>query len=66
MPEVCARLTLLLAWELALTSPPSVFRSETSEKALTAINNLNLTPFLLSFLTSRAALPISLVTAAGE
>ncbi|CED85341.1 Armadillo-type fold [Phaffia rhodozyma] len=40
--------------------------SETSNKALTAVNNLTLTPFLLSFLISRASLPLSLVTSAAQ
>lgn len=39
---------------------------ETSNKALNAINQINLIPFLMSFLASRSKLPITTVTAAGE
>jgi hypothetical protein len=38
---------------------------ETSNKALNAINQINLVPFLMSFLAARAKLPIVTVTAAG-
>lgn len=38
---------------------------ETSNKALNAINQINLVPFLMSFLASRKKLPVSTVTAAG-
>lgn len=38
---------------------------ETSNKALNAINQINLVPFLMSFLAARAKLPIATVTAAG-
>jgi len=38
---------------------------ETSNKALTAVNNLALVPFLMAFLSSRDQLPISTVTSAG-
>lgn len=41
------------------------FSRETSNKALTAVNALQLVPFLMSFLSSRAKLPVSVVTAAG-
>jgi hypothetical protein len=46
---------------------PSVLRKtrETSNKALNAINQMNLVPFLMSFLSSRDKLPISTITAAG-
>ncbi|KAH7886017.1 ARM repeat-containing protein [Phlebopus sp. FC_14] len=40
--------------------------SETSNKALNAINQINLIPFLMSFLASRDQLPISTVTAAAQ
>lgn len=39
--------------------------SETSHKALTAVNQLSLVPFLMSFLASRENLPLSTVTSAG-
>jgi hypothetical protein len=38
---------------------------ETSNKALGAVNNLALVPFLMSFLSSRDRLPIPTVTSAG-
>jgi hypothetical protein len=38
---------------------------ETSNKALTAVNNLALAPFLMSFLSSRDRLPLPTVTSAG-
>ncbi|KAG1749751.1 ARM repeat-containing protein [Suillus paluster] len=40
--------------------------SETSNKALNAINQINLVPFLMSFLAARAKLPIATVTAAAQ
>ncbi|KAH0838109.1 ARM repeat-containing protein [Lanmaoa asiatica] len=40
--------------------------SETSNKALNAINQINLIPFLVSFLSSRDKLPISTVVAAAQ
>ncbi|KAF8560138.1 ARM repeat-containing protein [Imleria badia] len=40
--------------------------SETSNKALSAINQINLIPFLMSFLSSRGKLPISTVVAAAQ
>ena len=39
---------------------------ETSDKALQAVNNLTLVPFLISFLSSRNSLPLKLVTAAAS
>jgi hypothetical protein len=39
---------------------------ETSDKALQAVNNLTLVPFLISFLSSRNSLPLKLVTAAAQ
>lgn len=39
---------------------------ETSNKALNAINAINLIPFLMSFLSSRDKLPVSTVVAAGS
>ena len=38
---------------------------ETSNKALNAVNQVNLIPFLMAFLESRAKLPIATVNAAG-
>ncbi|KZP25341.1 ARM repeat-containing protein [Athelia psychrophila] len=40
--------------------------SETSNKALNAINQINLVPFLMSFLAAREQLPIATVTAAAH
>lgn len=40
--------------------------SETSNKALNAVNQINLVPFLMSFLAARAKLPIATVTAAAQ
>lgn len=40
--------------------------SETSNKALNAINQISLVPFLMSFLAARAKLPIATVTAAAQ
>ncbi|KAK7018558.1 ARM repeat-containing protein [Favolaschia claudopus] len=40
--------------------------SETSNKALTAINELKLTPFLMSFLAARTKIPLAPVTAAAQ
>jgi hypothetical protein len=40
--------------------------SETSNKALNAINQINLVPFLMSFLAAREKLPIATVTAAAQ
>ncbi|KZT73305.1 ARM repeat-containing protein [Daedalea quercina L-15889] len=40
--------------------------SETSNKAMNAINQVSLVPFLMSFLASRNKLPISTVTAAAQ
>ncbi|THV01428.1 ARM repeat-containing protein [Dendrothele bispora CBS 962.96] len=40
--------------------------SETSNKALNAINNINLIPFLMSFLASREKLPLAPVVAAAQ
>ena len=40
-------------------------RRETSNKALNAINELHLVPFLMSFLTARDQLPLAPVTSAG-
>jgi len=40
-------------------------RRETSNKALNAVNQVNLIPFLMAFLGSRAKLPIATVNAAG-
>jgi hypothetical protein len=39
--------------------------SEASNKALNAINQMNLAPFLMSFIGARARIPLSTVTAAG-
>ena len=39
---------------------------ETSNKALTAINELQLVPFLMSFLAARDKIPIGPVTAAAQ
>jgi hypothetical protein len=39
---------------------------ETSNKALNAINELHLTPFLMSFLASRDKLPLTPVISAGK
>ncbi|KAF8910080.1 armadillo-type protein [Gymnopilus junonius] len=40
--------------------------SETSNKALNAINDIHLAPFLMSFLAARGKLPLSTVTAAAH
>ncbi|KAG2159597.1 ARM repeat-containing protein [Suillus bovinus] len=40
--------------------------SETSNKALNAINQINLVPFLMSFLAARKRLPIATITAAAQ
>ncbi|KAF9451411.1 ARM repeat-containing protein [Macrolepiota fuliginosa MF-IS2] len=40
--------------------------SETSNKALNAINEINLTPFLMSFLASREKLPLGPVVSAAQ
>ncbi|KAF5368331.1 hypothetical protein D9758_002154 [Tetrapyrgos nigripes] len=40
--------------------------SETSNKALNAINNINLIPFLMSFLAAREKLPLAPVVAAAQ
>jgi hypothetical protein len=40
-------------------------RRETSNKALNAINELHLVPFLMSFLAARDQLPLAPVTSAG-
>ncbi|KAJ7725965.1 armadillo-type protein [Mycena metata] len=40
--------------------------SETSNKALTAINEMKLTPFLMSFLAAREKIPLAPVTAAAQ
>ncbi|KAL6304032.1 ARM repeat-containing protein [Sparassis latifolia] len=40
--------------------------SETSNKAMNAINEISLVPFLMSFLASRDRLPISTVTSAAQ
>ncbi|KAJ7603956.1 armadillo-type protein, partial [Mycena polygramma] len=40
--------------------------SETSNKALTAINEMKLTPFLMSFLAAREKIPLPPVTAAAQ
>ena len=40
-------------------------RRETSNKALNAINELHLVPFLMSFLAARDRLPLAPVTSAG-
>jgi hypothetical protein len=40
-------------------------RRETSNKALNAVNQVNLIPFLMAFLESREKLPIATVNAAG-
>ncbi|KAH9923614.1 ARM repeat-containing protein [Fomitopsis serialis] len=40
--------------------------SETSNKAMNAINQISLVPFLMSFLASRERLPISTVTSAAQ
>ncbi|KAG9314153.1 ARM repeat-containing protein [Chiua virens] len=40
--------------------------SETSNKALSAINQINLIPFLMSFLSARDKLPISTVVSAAQ
>ncbi|TFY56002.1 hypothetical protein EVJ58_g7898 [Rhodofomes roseus] len=40
--------------------------SETSNKAMNAINQISLVPFLMSFLASRDKLPISTVTSAAQ
>ena len=39
---------------------------ETSNKALNAINQMSLVPFLMSFLAAKDQLPLSTVTSAGE
>ena len=48
-------------------TPISVLRlsRETSNKALNAVNQLDLVPFLASFLAARDKLPLSTVTSAG-
>jgi len=43
----------------------SHIRRETSNKALNAINEIHLVPFLMSFLAARDKLPLATVTAAG-
>ena len=45
-------------------SDKSTYR-ETSNKALNAVNNLALVPFLMAFLSSRDKLPLPTVTSAG-
>lgn len=40
--------------------------SETSNKAMNAINDAELTPFLMAFLLSRDKIPIKAVVAAGS
>ncbi|KAF8506519.1 ARM repeat-containing protein [Russula emetica] len=40
--------------------------SETSNKALSAVNNLALVPFLMAFLSSRVRLPLATVTSAAQ
>ncbi|KAJ7186701.1 armadillo-type protein [Mycena filopes] len=40
--------------------------SETSNKALTAINEMKLTPFLMSFLAAREKIPLAPITAAAQ
>ncbi|KAJ7233513.1 armadillo-type protein [Mycena haematopus] len=40
--------------------------SETSNKALTAINEMKLTPFLMSFLAAREKIPVAAITAAAQ
>jgi len=40
--------------------------SETSNKALNAVNNLELVPFLMAFLSSRDKLPLQTVTSAAQ
>ncbi|KZS92874.1 ARM repeat-containing protein [Sistotremastrum niveocremeum HHB9708] len=40
--------------------------AETSNKSLTAVNNLTLVPFLMSFLQARQKLPIATVTASAQ
>ncbi|KAI0964127.1 hypothetical protein AcW1_010246 [Taiwanofungus camphoratus] len=40
--------------------------SETSDKAMNAINQISLIPFLMSFLASREKLPLSTVTSAAQ
>ena len=39
---------------------------ETSNKAMNAINQISLVPFLMSFFASRDQLPLSTVTSAGQ
>jgi len=39
---------------------------ETSNKALTSINNANLTPFLMAFLTNRDKIPVNAAVAAAQ
>ena len=45
--------------------PLTLIPRETSNKALNAINNMGLVPFLVAFLESRSKLPAHTVTAAG-
>ena len=45
--------------------PHNIYR-ETSNKALNAINEMRLVPFLMSFLAARDALPLVPVTSAGR
>ena len=45
---------------------PAEGNRETSNKALNAINQLHLVPFLMSFLSSRHRLPLSTVASAGS
>jgi hypothetical protein len=44
---------------------PLTFSRETSNKALNAINQISLVPFLMSFLASREHIPLFVVIAAG-
>jgi len=55
-----------LSWVLPIRSsiPLNICR-ETSNKALNAINEIHLVPFLMSFLSARGELPLPPVTAAG-
>lgn len=57
-----------LSYVLPCTSFVGVLRlsRETSNKALNAVNQLDLVPFLTSFLAARDKLPLSTVTSAGD
>lgn len=56
-----------LSWVFLIYAADPLFniRRETSNKALNAINELHLVPFLMSFLAARDRLPLAPVTSAG-